>query len=170
MRIFIGVSMPYGDDEMVVEVVDDFECFSPSLLAGYPITEMECENLYMDPQDYARKHKLTPIRLFINTSHGSHDDMWTFERGAKTHQVYRVGHTELICVLVTHDMPDTHGMFARYYDLEGVPMPVGDARRAAFRIRDQWENDCRLAYRAGRARSPKDIPITVDGEVQDETI
>jgi len=59
MKIFIAVGMPYGDDEMVVEVVDDMDCFSPSLLGKYPITEMDSENLYTDPQDYAREHKQT---------------------------------------------------------------------------------------------------------------
>ena len=155
--------------KIFVEVVDDFECFSPSLLVGYPITEMGSKNLFVDPQDYAREHKLTPIRLVHNTSNGSYDHLWAFESGPLTHRVYRVDH--LPYIVVTKEVPVSPWLFAPHYDLEGVLMPLGDAKRAAIRIMAQWEWDAEQAKSAGLWDEHKDdIEIKVDGEVQDETI
>jgi len=160
MKIFIAVGMPYGDDEMVVEVVDDMDCFSPSLLGKYPITEMESENLHTAPQDYARKHKLTPIRLVHNTSHGSYDDMWAFEDAPKTHQVRRVDHFPY--VLITEIVPKSPWLFDCYYDLEGVVMSLEDAKRAAIRINKRWDYDSMLAKSAGLWDEDMDrVQITV---------
>jgi len=74
-QYFVSVSWPCGDDETLIEVVDDIECFSPDLLAAYPIATVRDSQPKSAGLEYAEKYRLSNIRMVVNTEQ-EYNEWW----------------------------------------------------------------------------------------------
>jgi hypothetical protein len=81
----VGVERPcYPENEDFITVTDDYEGFGPGLLATYPLEKVDAETPEGAARDYARRHKLFPIRAIINLSDGYSE--WMMDEEG-THEV-----------------------------------------------------------------------------------
>lgn len=158
MNLFISASHPAGDLFPIIEVVDDFDCFSPGLLARYPIEEIEHSNPYEAGIAYARKHNLTPIQVVINCDHPQMDeptDVWAKEEGPLTHSVSRGTRPDGEMLVCARDKdsyyhPVDTGTHAPFYAMECEYMTERDALMRAVQIAESWDRDvCNFKRRYG---------------------